>query len=96
MSEHTPGPWRDWEESIGAVMAPRSNDASWGSRAVALIAQWPSAEERAANARLIAAAPEMLEALEDARDWCLDDDGGDYWPYKAIIEAIDKATGSET
>ena len=63
MSEHTPGPWRDWNKSCGAVMAPKKKD-TWGSRAVALVTHWPSEEERAANARLIAAAPDLLDALE--------------------------------
>ena len=96
MSDHTPGPWRDWNESLGAVMAPRSKDADWGSRAVALVAQWPSAEERAANARLIAAAPDMLAALKGVVRWGQSyiEAGDGYMeeqlrPVEAIIEEVE-------
>jgi hypothetical protein len=53
-----------------------------------------------ANAQLIAAAPELLEALEVARNglqWFIDDNGGgneaDYEALKQIDAAIGKATG---
>ena len=93
MSKHTPGPWRAQFREVTSAVASDGRVASL-SQLNRVRRREP--DEVAANARLIAAAPDMLEALEDARDWCLDDDGGDYWPYKAIIEAIDKATGSET
>ena len=59
MSKHTPGPWHDWNDPICSVMGARQ-DGDGGLKAVAILAQWPSEEERAANARLIAAAPDML------------------------------------
>lgn len=56
--KHTPGPWTLWEENggfnitvPGAVIASR---AEWGNRAA----------ESAANARLIAAAPDLFHALK--------------------------------
>lgn len=61
MSKHTPGPWKVGAAS-SAVYEP-SNDA----RAIALMptANW-AIETREANARLIAAAPELLAALREA------------------------------
>lgn len=50
-------------------------------------------EEADANARLIAAAPEMLDALKQAREALKGHDPE--WPYmKAIRAAISKATGA--
>lgn len=74
MSKHTPGPW-----SV--------DDASNVRAGEAMIAQTyrnnigMSVREELANARLIAAAPELLEVLEDAvkrckecLEWVVDDD----------------------
>tara|TARA_R110000868_G_scaffold233914_1_gene487616 strand:- start:2131 stop:2442 length:312 start_codon:yes stop_codon:yes gene_type:complete len=68
-AQHTPGPWR----------ASRDKDArgwhGWridsASRALMVWAAWPSEEERDSNeaeatARLIAAAPDLLDALQTA------------------------------
>ena len=63
---------------------------------------FPSSEEGRANARLIAAAPELLEALEEARAgllWYQDRnpgqrDGSDDEAMARIDAAIAKATGS--
>jgi len=52
MSKHTPGPWRSLARSI----------EDRNSQRVARI-NWRGPESTAANARLIAAAPEMLSAL---------------------------------
>ena len=60
MSKHTPGPWRVDGSAIIGKEPPGD-----GVCVVPLI--WYGPERRAeieANARLIAAAPEMLEALE--------------------------------
>lgn len=62
MSGHTPGPWK-WlpeetrlvEEGVGPVLSPWWNEET-GENGI---------EVSAADARLIAAAPEMLEALEE-------------------------------
>ena len=68
MSKHTPGPWHDWNDPVCSVMGARQ-EGDGGLKAVAIVAQWPSEEERAANARLIAAAPDMLKALESLDEW---------------------------
>ncbi len=67
MAEHTPGPW-----TLGAQY-PDEIHAAQGQIAEALGGRWVGSSpyeyevpaEVAANARLIAAAPEMLEALQD-------------------------------
>jgi hypothetical protein len=79
MAEHTPGPWQyratvHWEQSDHGgyrwkvLMSP-------GSRAfqIAMVQVDDDDDEQEANARLIAAAPDLLEALElllgDAEPW---------------------------
>ena len=55
MSKHTPGPWHSCDHRVGRQDGARIADT------------WSSAvprDEQAANARLIAAAPELLEALK--------------------------------
>jgi len=96
MSKHTPGPWsiNDWPQAttdiaIGAVGAP-------------LIAKVPlrdvSLNEQKANASLIAAAPDLLEALKlavsalERSDYIMmDDDSFDV--VDVAREVIYKATG---
>jgi hypothetical protein len=60
MMEHTPGPW---EISRGAQNDPFSIEAS--ACTVAHIKTTPRKWSPEANAHLIAAAPDLLEALED-------------------------------
>ena len=64
MTEHTPGPWSwrddinsgEWNLSPGVLITPDTDGTPGGDK----IDQ--------ANARLIAAAPELLEALEAIKD----------------------------
>lgn len=61
MSAHTPGPWAHHPED-NIIAAPDGRGLiEWQARSVHV-----SIEERDANARLIAAAPELLEALKGA------------------------------
>jgi len=79
MPEHTPGPWEvahyDGEEWYGCDVSVFARISSVNHRSVAriygdgVLAHNPNNAERDANARLIAAAPEMLEALEKAVPW---------------------------
>lgn len=55
-TEHTPGPWKATEH--GEIFSPEPTPSH-----VASVNQFPNHSESEANARLIAAAPEMLEAL---------------------------------
>ena len=71
-AKHTPGPWTITED--GRIQAPKLDAKCWEQRQYKHIASAPFAAdaltpiimggERAANARLIAAAPELLAALE--------------------------------
>ena len=99
-TKHTPGPW-DIREMGDAnqYCILRENDTKW------LIGFFQNGEiwtnEQAANARLIAAAPELLEALTEllavVNGECphlLDEDrGGDARLSIAIDEIIAKAKG---
>lgn len=58
MSKHTPGPWDLDEGDLSTVYELETSDP------LAEVFSDKSAEENVANARLIAAAPELLEALE--------------------------------
>lgn len=65
--QHTPGPWRAGDKGL----CIKTSDGYW----VAELQLWGisyakaalSDEERQANAQLIAAAPDLLAALEEAR-----------------------------
>ena len=74
-AKHTPGPWRaGTEQGLSYHLSPRIpilRDANGTTYAIGEVS-YPTtpygtngAEQRAANARLIAAAPELLAALED-------------------------------
>lgn len=69
MSNHTPGPWNAVDGNVMATHAARSKYS--GSFCVASVDTFSSnctidAVERNSNACLIAAAPDLLAALEDA------------------------------
>ena len=95
MSKHTPGPWR------AVPNAPGISDTviDSGRMVVADVISRKSTDELRANARLIAAAPELLEALQTcmaALHWneeagCLTGITGDQW--HAALDIIAKATG---
>ena len=71
MSKHSPGPWfvhEDDEEQTMTVQfeaMPSYYIPLWGK----LFSDQPPSDTDRANAHLIAAAPDMLEALEAAYDW---------------------------
>jgi hypothetical protein len=70
-SKHTPGNWRTGEDDNGSLLSVFANGE------IVCDCDFPSDPERAtANARLIAAAPELLAALQmmcsewgDDQDW---------------------------
>lgn len=61
---HTPGPWH--VELGGFVYSATKKVADVGLNGGYFASRTSPEPERTANARLIAAAPELLEALEDA------------------------------
>lgn len=105
-TKHTPGPWelefRDYAPDSVVVRMTHAN----GKRHRYLIAGWAEtngsegwladAEAMSANARLIAAAPELLEALTDLV--LCHSDGGFVKPGGAVLAnaraAIASATGA--
>jgi hypothetical protein len=94
MSKHTPGPWTakmsKWHEEPLLVQAGMPSNrvlARFGS------ATEPLDDTDRANARLISAAPEMLEALKLVRESGLADEYGASAVEDAINAAIKKATG---
>ena len=88
MSKHTPGPWeikRHFDSCYRYISAPEHI-------ALAQVVWCVEEEERSpvceANAHLIAAAPDLLEALEIALDCA-----GDAWWAEKAEAAIEKAKG---
>ena len=95
MSKYTPGPWF-FSEPIGAEHAEvRDKD---GRRIAVTIGGYPMrTRTEDANARLIAAAPELLEALEELSLLMDDVRNGEYTPDHLTTQpacaAIAKAKG---
>jgi hypothetical protein len=104
---HTPGPWniihRTQTDGTIWIQGPTTDESGW--REVCSLPYWPSRnrELEAANARLIAAAPDLLAALQAAEavveNFTLgaqgDDDpdfGGEFATLAQIRAAIAKAT----
>lgn len=93
MSKHTPGPWEVGDGSDRNLFCGSGDILGKTKRGRAVIARVnPGLKDYEANARLIAAAPEMLEALIHVRNvfpmarWADD--------TRAMIKAvIDKAEG---
>jgi len=98
MSKHTPGPWIN-SQAWGKRLSFRRiiSDTPHVSVVVADVPDDPttSARTRHANARLIAAAPEMLSMLIKAEDYLRDVAGAPVLANecKAIIEKARKSEG---
>lgn len=87
-AKHTPGPWVVFEKHIGAGgTLPIVHRTKWWSHGINEI-------EDAANARLIAAAPDLLEELREIVEM-IDPCGHDV-NFDAARAAIAKATGATT
>jgi hypothetical protein len=85
VSEHTPGPW----EYLGHARVQTADDKKTP------IANFNFFAATEANARLIAAAPELLELLREAADYTRHPDYD--WPVefsRRVDAAIAKATGA--
>lgn len=107
MNKHTPGPWRVMDRPENAIWVQGQPDEN-GYREICTLPNYQllKREQTEANARLIAAAPELLEALkgcaamlaECAKQHRLDGSGEGHGTladkHAAIARAaIDKATG---
>lgn len=93
MSKHTPGPWKLATRKEGWVVKTRDGCVLAG------VSQFPPPAEMAPqcefNARLIAAAPELLEALKKARRFVLSSNDPVGLELIEIDSAIAKATGEQ-
>ena len=87
-TQHTPGPWIHYpDDNIISTNGGRKL-LEWQARS-----QFVSTIERDANARLIAAAPELLAALKRAEEWL--EGWASAEPYLLDIRtAIARATGA--
>jgi hypothetical protein len=98
-TQHTPGPWELAERSgrsdsrLAAVLNDAESDAY-------IIISASDPDEESANARLIAAAPELLDALRQVVIEATESPNSDANRLELILElaraAIAKATGSAT
>ena len=102
MGEHTPGPWKvitsnsyndQIQGSDGKGIADCFDERDWRAIQRRRVSYDFSPGEAEANARLIAAAPEMLEALEESVKMHLPEGS---MCRKRAQAAIAKATGAET
>lgn len=90
MSAHTPGPWAYRPSNDGHFIAGAGENSGY----LAEVRQCRSKQDIRADARLIAAAPELLESLQSVLNRCLDSQGlAD--AYKQARAAIAKATGEK-
>ena len=106
MSGHTPGPWEAHQRPESPIECGHRVTTADGLTVCNVTYQLPTRVDgevvevaRIANARLIAAAPELLEALRDVLGWV--PDGGPWHtdaPMASVARAraaIRKATGSQ-
>ncbi len=106
MSKHTPGPWTKADRLNGPWWHISSDHTVGGQpcksgrQAVACVhgeskrGAKAYAEMFEANARLIAAAPELLDALRDLLDVMTGQKEGEAMAIQNAVVAINKATGA--
>jgi len=94
-TKHTPGPWK-YDETWALIHAEH------GSEIAAVHAARGTRGEAQANAHLIAAAPDLLAALEAIRQWSNSRDGSAEADETALTEingiaamAVAKATAQQ-
>lgn len=103
MSKHTPGPW-EWvgsnllyggQRGYDEILAARDDGKPYGMHSALIDHHW-NQEQAIANARLIASAPDLLEALKalthslDEGELLHDDQRN---AFAASLKAISKETG---
>lgn len=87
MTEHTPGPWTTAPHGLRAD-APHTQIMASGTW-IADAIDWPGNRTAEANARLIAAAPDLLAALVQLHAF----EHGDCYPDCPYSQVIHKARG---
>lgn len=91
-TKHTPGPWFTKREGFSTVYIEARIGGGMLQEVAACGPTEAGQEQQEANARLIAAAPELLEALQEAKHMF----AGEYPGHpttERIFAAIAKATG---
>ena len=98
--KHTPGPWLFRTAPTSAGLCHIVSAADWKGAFIygdgirkGVDDALPKAQELAANARLIAAAPELLEALRDLVDVMTGRIDGEIVALHNALGVIAKATG---
>ena len=88
---HTNGEWKVTTDGQKVTSILDRNDAN-GFNNICSINE--HVEEREANAKLISAAPELLDALVTLKDYCQTIDRGEGWDeiVSKTFKAIEKAT----
>ena len=99
MSGHTPGPWEAHQRPAAPAEYGHYVTTSDGLTVCNVTYQLPALADgkvveatRIANARLIASAPELLEALQEAWAKPTITEGADWWGRVAAV--LTKATGA--
>ena len=74
MSSHSPGPWKIWSDAWDIQVRGQADVRTADGRLVAAVSSRNDTNDREceANARLIAAAPELLEMLRHMVHWLCD------------------------
>lgn len=96
-TKHPPGPWKVVETPTGLkppYLPIRHSVHDTTGQEVAGVHRW-TGKWNEANARLIAAAPDLLAAAEHARDAMLEPDIDDQDALDSLERAIAKAQGTE-
>lgn len=96
MDKHTPGPWevRTIDDSLGSIDTVGGKFCIAQAQEITVADRNAGSPERRANARLIAAAPELIALLQELVDIEGPQPGTAIWADKALA-AIAKATGEQ-
>lgn len=86
---HTPGPWT--RDKYGHVVDANGRDIQFRSLSICCAGPRESVERAEANTSLIAAAPDMLDALQEAKHMFADEYPG-HPTTERIFAAIEAAT----
>ncbi len=93
-SAQTPGPWAIFGIKTDAPVIHTVKDGPAGVMVAIVSKEWGTEPEKEANACLIAAAPDLLEACYAALELrCPDGDDHECGTFAVINDAIDKAEG---
>lgn len=97
-TKHTHGTWYSNTTNKHLISADNGETHAWQHKNICQV-YGENHEERAANAKLIASAPELLEALkyvkqriEDSEEWWMDSPNRGGFDMEIIEIAIKKAT----